>query len=153
MHANEREEVEEVFAGDIGATVGLKRTSTGHTLCDEEHPIVLEKIFFPEPVISIKIEPKTKVDQEKMGVSLKKLTEEDPTFKVKSDLETGEIIISGMGELHLEIIVDRLRREFKVETNVGKPQVAYKETIKQEQRPKGNISGNQEAAVNMVTFG
>jgi elongation factor G len=137
MHANEREEVEEVFAGDIGATVGLKRTSTGHTLCDEEHPIVLEKISFPEPVISIKMEPKTKADQEKMGISLKKLTEEDPTFKVKSDLETGEIIISGMGELHLEIITDRLRREFKVETNVGKPQVAYKETIKAEAEAEG----------------
>jgi len=137
MHSNEREEVEEVFAGDIGATVGLKRTSTGHTLCEEEHPIVLEKIFFPEPVISIKIEPKTKADQERMGASIKKLTEEDPTFKVKSDLETGEIIISGMGELHLEIIVDRLRREFKVETNVGRPQVAYKETIKQEAEAEG----------------
>jgi len=137
MHSNEREEVEEVFSGDIGATVGLKRTSTGHTLCDEEHPIVLEKISFPEPVISVKIEPKTKVDQERMGVSIKKLTEEDPTFKVKSDLETGEIIISGMGELHLEIIVDRLRREFKVETSVGKPQVAYKETIKQEAEAEG----------------
>jgi elongation factor G len=137
MHSNEREEVEEVFAGDIGATVGLKRTSTGHTLCDEDHPLVLEKIYFPEPVISIKIEPKTKVDQDKMGVSLKKLTEEDPTFKVKSDLETGEIIISGMGELHLEIIVDRLRREFKVETNVGRPQVAYKETIQEEAEAEG----------------
>jgi len=137
MHSNEREEVEEVFSGDIGATVGLKRTSTGHTLCDEKHPIVLEKIYFPEPVISIKIEPKTKDDQERMGVSIKKLTEEDPTFKVKSDLETGEIIISGMGELHLEIIVDRLKREFKVETTVGKPQVAYKETIKQEAEAEG----------------
>lgn len=137
MHANEREEVEEVFAGDIGATVGLKRTSTGHTLCDEDHPLVLEKITFPEPVISIKIEPKTKVDQDRLGISLKKLTEEDPTFKVKSDLETGETIISGMGELHLEIIADRLRREFKVETTVGRPQVAYKETIQEEAEAEG----------------
>jgi elongation factor G len=137
MHSNEREEVDEVFAGDIGATVGLKRTSTGHTLCDENHPIVLEKIFFPEPVISVRIEPKTKADQEKMGLALKKLSEEDPTFKVRSDLETGEIIISGMGELHLEIIVDRMRREFKVESSVGKPQVAYKETIKEEAEAEG----------------
>jgi elongation factor G len=137
MHSNEREEVDEVFAGDIGATVGLKRTSTGHTLCDENHPIVLEKIFFPEPVISVRIEPKTKADQEKMGLALKKLSEEDPTFKVKSDLETGEMVISGMGELHLEIIVDRMRREFKVESSIGKPQVAYKETIKEEAEAEG----------------
>ena len=130
MHAAEREEVKEIFAGDIAATIGLKNTSTGHTLCDENNPIVLEKITFPEPVISIRIEPKTKADQEKMGLALKKLAEEDPTFRVKGDLETGETIISGMGELHLEIIADRMRREFKVEGNVGKPQVAYKETIK-----------------------
>jgi elongation factor G len=129
MHAAEREEIEEVFAGDIAATVGLKNTSTGHTLCDENHPIVFEKIIFPEPVISVRIEPKTKRDQEKMTLALKRLAEEDPTFKVKGDLETGETIISGMGELHLEIIVDRMKREFKVEGNVGKPQVAYKETI------------------------
>ncbi len=130
MHANTREEVEEIFAGDIAATVGLKNTSTGHTLCDENHPIILEKIIFPEPVISIRIEPKTKADQEKMGLALRKLAEEDPTFKIKGDLETGETIISGMGELHLEIIVDRMKREFKVEGNIGRPQVAYKETIK-----------------------
>jgi elongation factor G len=130
MHAAEREEVEEIFAGDIAATVGLKNTSTGHTLCDENHPIVLEKITFPEPVISIRIEPKTKADQEKMGMALRKLMEEDPTFRVKGDIETGETIISGMGELHLEVIADRLKREFKVEANVGRPQVAYKETIK-----------------------
>jgi elongation factor G len=129
MHAQEREEVEEIFAGDIAATVGLKNTSTGHTLCEENHPIILEKIVFPEPVISIRIEPKTKADQEKMGVSLRRLMDEDPTFRVKGDMETGETIISGMGELHLEIITDRLRREFKVEANVGRPQVAYKETI------------------------
>jgi len=137
MHAAEREEVKEIFAGDIAATVGLKNTRTGHTLCDVEHPIVLEKITFPEPVISIRIEPKSKADQEKMGLALKKLSEEDPTFRIKGDLETGETIISGMGELHLEIIVDRMKREFKVEGSVGRPQVAYKETIKQEAEAEG----------------
>ncbi len=137
MHANEREEVEEVFTGDIAATVGLKNTSTGHTLCDESSPIVLEKIVFPEPVISIRIEPKTKADQEKMGTALKRLMDEDPTFRVKGDLETSETIISGMGELHLEIITDRLKREFKVEANIGRPQVAYKETIKMEAEAEG----------------
>jgi len=130
MHADEREEVEEAFTGDILATVGLKNTSTGATLCDEANPIVLEKIIFPEPVISIRIEPKSKADEEKMTLALKKLAEEDPTFTVKGDLETGETIISGMGELHLEIITDRMKREFKIEGNVGQPQVAYKETIK-----------------------
>ena len=137
MHANEREEVEELFAGDIAATIGLKNTTTGHTLCDENSPIVLEKIIFPEPVISIRIEPKTKADQEKMGLALKRLAEEDPTFKIKSDLETGETLIAGMGELHLEILVDRMKREFRVEANVGRPQVAYKETIKNEAEAEG----------------
>ena len=137
MHAAEREEVKEVFAGDIVATVGLKKTGTGHTLCDEAAPIVLEKITFPDPVISIRIEPKTKADQEKMGLALKKLSEEDPTFKIKGDLETGETIISGMGELHLEILVERMKREFKVEGSIGRPQVAYKETIKQEAEAEG----------------
>ena len=137
MHANEREEVEEIYAGEIGATVGLKATSTGHSLCDEDHPIVLENIIFPEPVISIRIEPKTKADQEKMGTALKRLSDEDPTFKVKGDMETGETIISGMGELHLEIIVDRMKREFGVEGNVGRPQVAYKETITSEAEAEG----------------
>ncbi|MAF43206.1 MAG: elongation factor G [Parcubacteria group bacterium] len=137
MHAQEREEVEELFAGDIAASVGFKSTSTGHTLCDEEHPILLEKITFPEPVISIRIEPKTKADQEKMGLSLKKLAEEDPTFRIKSDIETGETIISGMGELHLDIITDRMRREFKVEASIGRPQVAYKETILEEAEAEG----------------
>jgi len=137
MHADEREEAEEAFSGDILATVGLKNTSTGHTLCDEEHPIVLERIIFPEPVISIRIEPKSKADEEKMTMALKKLAEEDPTFTVKGDLETGETIISGMGELHLEIIADRMKREFKVEGNVGRPQVAYKETIKGEAEAEG----------------
>jgi elongation factor G len=137
MHAADREEVEEAFAGDILATVGLKNTSTGHTLCDEAHPIVLEKIVFPEPVISIRIEPKSKADQEKMTIGLKKLADEDPTFKFKVDEETGETIISGMGELHLEIITDRLKREFKVEGNLGRPQVAYKETIKEVAEAEG----------------
>jgi elongation factor G len=137
MHSNEREEVEEVFAGDIAATVGLKNTSTGHTLCDEAHPIVLEKIVFPEPVISIRIEPKTKADQEKMGLALHRLAEEDPTFRIQGDIETGQTIIKGMGELHLEIIVDRMMREFKVDANVGRPQVAYKETIKDTAEAEG----------------
>lgn len=137
MHAAEREEVDEVYAGDIAATVGLKGTTTGHTMCDEAQPIVLEKIVFPEPVISIRVEPKSKADQEKMGVALKRLSEEDPTFRVKTDADTGEVIISGMGELHLDIITDRMRREFKVEANSGKPQVAYKETIKETTEAEG----------------
>ncbi|HEX9722116.1 MAG TPA: elongation factor G [Candidatus Paceibacterota bacterium] len=131
MHAAEREEVDELYAGDIAATVGLKNTSTGHTLCAENAQIVLEKITFPEPVISIRIEPATKADQEKMGMALHRLADEDPTFRVSSDLETGETIISGMGELHLDIIVDRMKREFSVQANVGRPQVAYKETIRE----------------------
>ncbi len=130
MHASEREEVKEVYSGDIAATIGLKNTSTGHTLCDENNPIILEEISFPDPVISVRIEPKTKTDQEKMGLALKKLSDEDPTFRVKSDQETGETVITGMGELHLEILVDRIKREFKVEAQVGKPQVAYRETIR-----------------------
>ena len=129
MHANEREEVKKVFAGEIAAAVGLKDTITSDTLCDEEHPIELYRIVFPEPVISLRVEPKTKADQEKMGMALSRLAQEDPTFRVTTDSETNETIISGMGELHLEIIVDRMRREFSVETNVGKPQVAYRETI------------------------
>ena len=130
MHANKREEITEIGAGDIAAAVGLKDTTTGDTLCDSANPIILEAIQFPEPVIFVAIEPKTKADQEKLGVALGKLAEEDPTFRIKGDPETGQTIISGMGELHLEIIVDRLLREFKVEANVGKPQVAYKETIR-----------------------
>jgi elongation factor G len=130
MHANEREEVEDVYAGDIVAVVGLKNTSTGHTLCEEKgQQLILEKITFPEPVISIEVEPKLKADQEKMAVSLRKLQDEDPTFRMETQAETGETILSGMGELHLDIIVDRLKREFGVETNVGRPQVSYKETI------------------------
>ncbi len=129
MHANQREEIDEVNAGDIAAAVGLKDTITGDTLCDENHPIILESMTFPEPVIDLAIEPLTRADQDKLGTALMKLSEEDPTFRVKTDHETGQTIISGMGELHLEIIVDRLKREFKVEANVGKPQVAYRETI------------------------
>ncbi len=132
MHANSREEIQEVQAGDIAAVIGLKETRTGDTLCDEESPVQLENITFADPVISIAVEPKTKADQEKMGIALQKLSEEDPTFRVKSDEETGQVIISGMGELHLDIIVDRMKREFKVETNVGQPQVAYRETIQEE---------------------
>ena len=129
MHANHREDIETVYSGDIAAAVGLKNTTTGDTLCDEKHPIILESMEFPEPVIRVAIEPKTKAGQEKMGIALMKLAEEDPTFKTYPDEETGQTIIAGMGELHLEIIVDRLLREFKVEANVGAPQVAYKETI------------------------
>ncbi|PWL97664.1 MAG: elongation factor G [Clostridiales bacterium] len=129
MHANERKDIERVYAGDIAAVVGTKNTTTGDTLCDEKHPIILESMEFPEPVIKVAIEPKTKSGQEKMGIALAKLAEEDPTFRAYTDEETGQTIIAGMGELHLEIIVDRLLREFKVEANVGKPQVSYKETI------------------------
>jgi elongation factor G len=129
MHANHREEIEEVRAGDIAAAIGLRKTTTGDTLSDEQHPIILESMSFPEPVIHIAVEPKTKADQDKMGIALQKLAEEDPTFRVRTDDETGQTIIAGMGELHLEIIVDRMLREFKVDANVGRPQVAYRETI------------------------
>jgi elongation factor G len=139
MHANHRQEVEELLAGDLGAIVGLKETTTGDTLCDEENPIILEKMEFPEPVINVAIEPKTKAGQEKMGIALSKLAEEDPTFKTYTDQETGQTIIAGMGELHLEIIVDRLQREFKVECNVGKPQVAYRETVKKAVKAEGKF--------------
>ncbi|KAB0668117.1 elongation factor G [Oryzomonas sagensis] len=139
MHANKREEIKEVYAGDIAAAVGLKYTTTGDTLCNEDKQVILESIEFPEPVISIAIEPKTKADQEKLGVSLAKLASEDPSFRVKTDEETGQTIISGMGELHLEIIVDRLMREFKVEANVGKPQVAYRETITKKVKVQGKF--------------
>ncbi len=129
MHANHREEIKEIYAGDIAAVIGLKNTTTGNTLCDENNQVLLESITFPEPVIKIAVEPKTKADQEKMGVALQRLAEEDPTFRVESDEETGQVLISGMGELHLEIIVDRMKREFGVEANVGNPQVSYRETI------------------------
>jgi len=137
MHANDREEIKEVRAGDIAAAVGLKSTTTGDTLCVESDPIILERMEFPDPVISVAIEPKTKADQEKMGVALSKLAAEDPSFRVKTDEETGQTIISGMGELHLEIIVDRMQREFKVEASVGKPQVAYRETIRSSVKSEG----------------
>jgi elongation factor G len=139
MHANHRKEIERVFTGDIAAAVGLKDTTTGDTLCDEAKPILLESMEFPEPVISVAIEPKTKAAQEKMSIALLKLAEEDPTFKTYTDQETGQTIIAGMGELHLEIIVDRMRREFNVECNVGKPQVAYKETIKKPVKVEGKF--------------
>ncbi len=139
MHANKREDIEEVRAGDIGAAIGLKYTTTGDTLCDEKAPVILESIFIPEPVISVAIEPKTKADQEKMGVAMQRLAEEDPTFRVSQDPETNQTIIRGMGELHLEIIVDRMFREFKVEANVGKPQVAYRETIRKAVESEGKF--------------
>ncbi|KKW31079.1 MAG: Elongation factor G [Parcubacteria group bacterium GW2011_GWC2_52_8c] len=137
MHANHREELKEIEAGNIGALVGLKATRTGDTLCDPDNPIVLEKIIFPEPVVKLRIEPKTKADQEKMGMALKRLSDEDPTFRISGDTETGDTTISGMGELHLEILVERMKREFSVEANVGRPQVAYKETIKNNAEAEG----------------
>ena len=139
MHANTRKDIDKVYAGDIACAVGLKDVMTGDTICDEDHPIVLESIEFPEPVISIAIEPKSKADQEKMGIALQKLAEEDPSFRTYTDQETGQTIIAGMGELHLDIIVDRMKREFKVEANVGKPQVAYKETIKKPVKVEGKF--------------
>ncbi len=139
MHANHREDVEELKAGELGAIVGLKDTTTGDTLCDDADPIILENMEFPEPVIDVSIEPKTKAGQEKMGIALAKLAEEDPTFRTYTNQETGQTIIAGMGELHLEIIVDRLIREFKVECNVGQPQVAYKETIKKHVKAEGKF--------------
>ena len=139
MHANQREEVSEVYAGEIAAAVGLKNTITGNTMCDPAHPVILESITFPEPVISIAIEPKTKADQEKMSIALSRLAEEDPTFRVHSDEDSGQTIIDGMGELHLEVIVDRMKREFKVEANVGRPQVSYRETVKSTTQVEGKF--------------
>ena len=130
MHANQREEIKEVLCGDIAAAVGLKDVTTGDTLCSLDHIITLERMIFPEPVISMAVEPKTKADQEKMGIALGRLAQEDPSFRVRTDEESGQTIISGMGELHLEILVDRMKREFNVEANVGKPQVAYREAIR-----------------------
>jgi elongation factor G len=137
MHANTREEVKEVYSGEIAAVIGLKGTTTGHTLCDPDHPILLESIIFPDPVIQIAVEPKTKADQEKMGIALSKLAEEDPTFRVTSNEETNQTLIAGMGELHLDIIIDRMKREFNVEANIGNPQVAYRETIKDKAEAEG----------------
>jgi elongation factor G len=139
MHANTREDVTEAYAGDIVAAVGLKHTRTGDTLCEESDPIILEKMTFPDPVIHVAIEPKTKADQEKMGEAMAKLAEEDPTLRISTNEETGQTIISGMGELHLEIIVDRMKREFRVEANIGKPQVAYKETIRKKVESEGKF--------------
>ncbi|MGI8916065.1 MAG: elongation factor G [Chloroflexota bacterium] len=139
MHANHREDIAEVYAGDIAAAVGLRSTFTGDTLCDVNHPVILESIKFPEPVIDQAVEPKTRQDQDKMGIALQRLAEEDPTFRVRTDDESGQTIISGMGELHLEVIVDRMRREYKVESNVGKPQVAYRETIRQTAKAEGRF--------------
>ena len=139
IHANHREEIETVYSGDIAAAVGMKETTTGDTMCDPDNPIVLESMEFPEPVISIAIEPKTKLGEEKMAIALKKLAEEDPTFKTHTDLDSGQTIISGMGELHLEIIVDRMLREFKVEANIGKPQVSYRETIRKAVKQDGKF--------------
>ena len=139
MHANNRTEIKEVYSGDIAAAVGLKDTTTGDTMCDEKEEVILESMVFPEPVIHVAIEPKTKGDQDKMGVALQKLAEEDPTFKTYTDHDTGQTIIAGMGELHLDIIVDRMRREFKVECNVGQPQVSYRETIKKAGKVQGKF--------------
>src|SRR5690606_11344149 len=139
MHANSREEISTVYSGEIAAAVGLKDTGTGDTLCDEKNLVILESMEFPEPVISVAIEPKTKADQDKMGIALGKLAEEDPTFRTETNPETGQTIISGMGELHLDIIVDRMKREFKVEANVGAPQVAYRETFRQAAEVEGKF--------------
>src|SRR5678815_3122392 len=139
MHANQRDEIKEVRAGDIAAAVGLKDVTTGDTLCAQDHVITLERMIFPEPVISMAVEPKTKSDQEKMGVALGRLAQEDPSFRVRTDEESGQTIISGMGELHLEILVDRMKREFNVEANVGKPQVAYRETIRKSVKAEGKF--------------
>jgi len=139
MHANHRQEIDMVYSGDIAAAVGLKDTTTGDTLCDEKSPVILESMTFPDPVIEVAIEPKSKADQDKMGIALGKLSEEDPTFRARTDEETGQTIIAGMGELHLEIIVDRMKREFKVEANVGAPQVAYRETFRGSAKVEGKF--------------
>jgi len=151
MHANKREEIQEVYAGDIAAAVGLKSVTTGDTICDRQHPIVLEAIEFPAPVISVAIEPKTKSDQDKLGLVLDKLIREDPTFKVHVDQDTRQTIISGMGELHLEILTDRMIREFDVAANVGKPQVAYRETIRQRSEGEGRFIRQTGAEASTVT--
>ena len=153
MHSNSREEIKEVRAGDIAAAVGLKQVTTGDTLCDPSSVITLERMEFPEPVISIAVEPKTKDDQEKMGLALGKLAQEDPSFRVTTDEESNQTIISGMGELHLDIIVDRMKREFNVEATIGKPQVAYRETIRKPLNKKLNTSSKVVEKDNMVTSG
>ena len=153
MHANNRTEISEVRAGDICAVIGLKDVSTGETLCDRDKAIILEKMTFPEPVISVAVEPKTKTDQEKMSTALGRLAQEDPSFRVNSDEESGQTIISGMGELHLDVIVDRMKREFDVEANIGKPQVAYRETIRQMVESEGKFVRQSGGKVNTDTFG
>ena len=151
MHSNDRKEIKEVRAGDIAAAVGLKDVTTGDTLCDLKDKITLERMEFPEPVISVAVEPRTKPDQEKMGIALQKLAKEDPSFRVHTDEESGQTIISGMGELHLDIIVDRMKREFQVEANVGKPQVAYRETIRKPWSRKASLCGSRAVAASTVT--
>ena len=153
MHANSREEIKEVRAGDIAAAVGLKDVTTGDTLCDLDKVIILERMEFPEPVISVAVEPKTKADQEKMGMALGRLAQEDPSFRVHTDEETGQTIISGMGELHLDIIVDRMRREFRVEANIGKPQVAYRETIRKTVERKASLCASPAVAASTAMCG
>jgi translation elongation factor EF-G len=153
MHANNREDIKEVRAGDIAAAVGLKQVTTGDTLCDLHKVITLERMEFPEPVISVAVEPKTKTDQEKMGIALSKLAQEDPSFRVRTDEESGQTIISGMGELHLEILVDRMRREFNVDASVGAPQVAYRECIKKAVEQEASSSSSPVVVVSLDTFG
>ena len=150
MHANHREEIDEVYAGDIAAAVGLKDTFTGDTLTDPDHPVILESMTFPEPVIEVKIEPKTKADQDKLGIALQRLAEEDPTFRVKTDPETGETLIAGMGELHLDVLVDRMMREFKVAANIGKPQVSYRETVRRKP-PRATVASSARPAARAST--
>jgi translation elongation factor EF-G len=151
MHANQRDEIKEVLAGDIAAAVGLKDVTTGDTLCSQDHVITLERMIFPEPVISMAVEPKTKADQEKMGIALGRLAQEDPSFRVRTDEESGQTIIAGMGELHLEILVDRMKREFNVEANVGKPQVAYRETIRKAVVRKASSCASRAVAASTAT--
>jgi len=153
MHANSREEVKVVFAGDIAAAIGLKEITTGDTLCDLKDIIILERMDFPEPVISVAVEPKTKADQDKMGLALVKLAQEDPSFRVHTDAESGQVIISGMGELHLEIIIDRMKREFNVDANVGSPQVAYRETIRNRVEHEAKLLDSLAVKANMDMFG
>src|SRR5699024_7392092 len=139
MHANTRKEIDRVYSGDIAAAVGLKNTTTGDTLCDEKNPVILESIEFPDPAIELAVQPKSKADQDKMGIALQKLAEEDPSFRVSSNVETGETIIAGMGELQLDVLVDRMRREFKVDANVGAPQVSYRETFRTATKAEGKF--------------
>ena len=153
MHANSREDIKEVRAGDIAAAVGLKEGITGETICSPKRPVTLEKMTFPDPVIHVAVEPKSKADQEKMSIALGRLAQEDPSFRVRSDEESGQTIISGMGELHLEIIVERMKREFNVEANVGRPQVAYREAIKKRWKPKASLSNKRAGAGNTAMCG